>query len=101
MLQINRDDPKRWFIVKKVGNTENDLILFGNAANGTVLSTGQPELLQYLTEQELQLKVNEIAGEDNYYMLAATAPWISNKFNGISGIYGEQIPPVPPPPPQI
>lgn len=101
MLQINKDDPKRWFIVKKVGNTENDLILFGNAPEGSVLSTGQPELLQYLTEEELQIKVNEIAGDTNYYMLAATAPWISNKFNGISGIYGEQIPPVPNPPTKI
>ena len=44
MLQIERDDPKRWFIVKKVGNTENDLVLFGIAVSGSVLSTGQPEL---------------------------------------------------------
>ncbi len=98
MLQINKDDPKRWFIVKKVGNTENDLILFGNAADGTVLSTGQPELLQYLTEEELQIKVNEIAGENNYYEQAAMAPWENSKFNGVSVIYGEHIPPIPEPP---
>ena len=98
MLQIERDDPKRWFIAKKVGNTADDLVLFGNVTNGTILSTGQPELLQYLTEEELQSKVNEIAGESNYYEEAATQPWVSGKFNGISGIYGEHIPPMPEPP---
>lgn len=98
MLQIERDDPKRWFIVKKLGNTESDLVVFGNAVAGSVLSTGQPELLQYLTEEELQDKVNEIAGESNYYEQAAMEPWVSGKFNGISGIYGEHIPPGPEPP---
>ena len=98
MLQIERDDPKRWFIVKKVGNTENDLVLFGNAVSGSVLSTGQPELLQYLTEEELQDKVNEIAGESDYYEQAAMAPWESGKFNGVSVIYGEHLPPDPSPP---
>jgi hypothetical protein len=98
MLQINKDEPKRWFIVKKVGNTENDLVLFGNVASGNVLSTGQPELLKYLTEEELQTKVNEITGEYNYYEQAAIAPWENSKFNGVSVIYGEHIPPMPPPP---
>ena len=98
MLQINKDDPNRWFIVKKLGNTENDLVLFGNVASGNVLSTGQPELLKYLTEEELQTKVNEITGEDNYYEQAAIAPWENSKFNGVSVIYGEHIPPMPPPP---
>lgn len=89
MLQIEKNDPKRWFIVKKLENTGDSIKGFGNSPMGDLLSTGQPELLQYLTEEELQLEVNKISGQEEYYKLVATAEVDSQKYIGISKIYGE------------
>jgi len=89
MLQIEKNDPKRWFIVKKVENTSDSIKGFGNSPMGDLLSTGQPELLQYLTEEELEIEVNKIAGQEEYYKLVATAELDSEKYIGISKIYGE------------
>lgn len=67
--QINKDDPKRWFIIQSNGSGEESIVLFGNAGDQgvTELTTGQPILLNYLTEVELQTKVNEVAGIPDYY----------------------------------
>ena len=54
--------------------------------------------MQGFVHADFQTKVNEITGEDNYYEQAAIAPWENSKFNGVSVIYGEHIPPMPPPP---
>lgn len=85
--QINRDDPKRWFIIQNNESGEESIIVFGNAGNQgeTELTTGQPILLNYLTETELQTKVNEVTGIPDYYKDAVELA--DDKFQKPSGLY--------------
>lgn len=92
---ITKDDENRWFLVQKSRNliqrlflrNETKIVVFGNAGPQyvTELDTGQPELETYFTETELESKVNEVAGDSNYYKEQAETE--GNKFQGPSGLY--------------
>lgn len=84
---IDKDDPKRWFYVQDNGTGETSLICFGNLGEigGNELETGQPIVVNYLTEEELQTAVNTIAENPEYYMDAVELE--SPKFMMPSGLY--------------
>ncbi len=84
---IEKDNPNRWFLIQNSGTSEPSIILFGSAGNQgvNVLVTGQPNLLDYLTEAELETEVNAVAGIPDYYKDAVKSE--SDKFQGPSGIY--------------
>ena len=78
---IALDDPKRWFIVQKTGTGMDSLAVFGNVGpqGETQLSTGEQHTLSaYLTEDELEIVVDNIAGVDDYYKDAVESG--SDKF---------------------
>ena len=84
---ISLDDPKRWFIIQNSGTGEESLILFGNvgALGEAELETGeQYSLSSFLTEDELEIEVDTIAGSDDYYKDAVES---GNKFQYPSGKY--------------
>ena len=84
---INKDDPKRWFYIQNNESGESSLILFGNLGevNQSMLETGQPILINYLTEDELQSAVNDIADDDQYYKNAVETE--NDKFMMPSNLY--------------
>lgn len=84
---IEKDNPKRWFLIQDSGTSEPSIVLFGSAGDQgvNVLVTGQPNLLDYLTETELETEVNAVAGIPDYYKDAVESE--SDKFQGPSGIY--------------
>ena len=69
---------------------------FGNVPTESRLSTGQPILEKFMTEEELQSKINQMAGDTNYYENAVTTG--STIYNGVSSMYGPYYPPLPEPP---
>ena len=83
---IHKDDIKRWFLVYDNDTGEESFILFGYVGpiNINELSTGQPNILSFLTEDELEIYLDNIAG-DNYYKDAVETS--SDKFQGPSGKY--------------
>ena len=84
---IEKDNPKRWFNVQKSGTGADSLAVFGYVGEQgkTQLETGeQHTLYSYLTENELEIAVNGIAGAD-YYKDAVESG--SDKFQGESGKY--------------
>jgi hypothetical protein len=84
---IHRNDPNRWFIIQNNATGEESLILFGHAGDQGVneLVTGEPILLDYLTEDELEIKVNDVTGISDYYKDAVES--YSSKFQLPSGKY--------------
>ena len=84
---IEKDNPKRWFLIQDSGTSEPSIILFGSAGDQwvNVLVTGQPNLLDYLTEGELETEVNTVTGIPDYYKDSVETE--SDKFQGPSGIY--------------
>ena len=66
---IGKNNPNRWFIIQDNGTGETSIIVFGNAGLQGVneLISGQPILLDYLTEDELEIKVNDVSGIADYY----------------------------------
>lgn len=84
---IDKDDIKRWFYVQDNGTGEESLILFGNLGEvgESELESGQPIVMNYLTEEELQTAVNNIAGNNEYYKDAVETE--SNKFMMPSDLY--------------
>jgi len=68
---IHKDDINRWFLVYDNDGGEEGFVLFGYVGDINVneLSTGQPNLLSFLTEDELEDYVDNIAGA-NYYQIA-------------------------------
>ena len=94
---IHKNDPKRWFLIQDSGTGEVSIKVFGNAGEQGVseLETGQPILLDYLTEDELEVEVDNTANITNYYKDAVESG--SNKFQGSSGKYLPPEPPTPPP----
>jgi len=83
---IHKDDINRWFLVYDNDTGEESFILFGYVGpiNINELSTGQPNILSFLTEDELEIYLDSIAG-DNYYKDAVETS--SDKFQGPSGKY--------------
>ena len=84
--EITKDNPKRWFLVYDNDTGEESFILFGYVGDINVnqLETGQPNILAFLTEDELEIYLDNIAG-DNYYKDAVETS--SDKFQGPSGKY--------------
>lgn len=83
---IHKDDVNRWFLVSNTTPGEPGFVLFGYAGDFDVneLETGQPNLLSYLTEDELETYLDNIAGAD-YYKDAVESD--SPKFQGPSQKY--------------
>ena len=83
---IHNDDINRWFLVYDNDPGEESFILFGYVGpiNINELSTGQPNILAFLTEDGLEIYLDNIAG-DNYYKDAVETS--SDKFQGPSGKY--------------
>ena len=83
---IHKDDINRWFLVYDNDTGEESFILFGYVGliNINQLETGQPNILSFLTEDELEIYLDNIAG-DNYYKDAVETS--SDKFQGPSGKY--------------
>ena len=89
MNVISQTDINRWFCIE----TSEDVIhVFGQVNLGNNLCTGQPTLLTYLTEDELETYVDSKLGVD-YYKDAVESG--SDLFQGPSGKY--QPPPPSPP----
>jgi hypothetical protein len=84
--EITKDNPKRWFLVYDNDLGEESFILFGwvGTINVNQLMTGQPNILAFLTEDELEIYLNDIAGAD-YYKNAVESK--SEKFQGPSQKY--------------
>ena len=96
---INKDNPKRWMLIQNSSSGEESISVFGYAGEQGVseVTTGQPNLNVFLTEDELEVYVDNIAGV-NYYCISALS--FSNKFQGPSVKYPTPTPtPTPPPPP--
>jgi len=77
--EISKTDPKRWFLVYDNDGGETGFVLFGyvGAINHFELVTGQPNILSFLTEDELIAYVDNIAGQ-GYYELSKAE--LSPKF---------------------
>ncbi len=86
MNTLDKNDPKRWFLVRDNEEDEQSLQVFGYAGDiGTEVQTNHPVLSNWLTEQELEEEVNSIAGSDSYYKEAVETE--SYKFQLPSQIY--------------
>ena len=66
--EITKDNPKRWFLVYDNDEGELGFVLFGYVGDINVneLSTEQPNILAFLTEDELETYLDNIAGADYY-----------------------------------
>tara|TARA_R100001443_G_scaffold65867_1_gene75046 strand:- start:11 stop:301 length:291 start_codon:yes stop_codon:yes gene_type:complete len=66
---IEKNNPKRWVIVQNNQSGTESFKCFGNIGpfNFTELTTDQPIVNSYMTEDELETEVNSIAGDSNYY----------------------------------
>tara|TARA_R110002020_G_C16301409_1_gene773146 strand:- start:1596 stop:1826 length:231 start_codon:yes stop_codon:yes gene_type:complete len=62
---IDKTDPNRYWIIV---DTNSDVLGFDKLPNDQILSTGQPTLHSFLTEDEMVLKLNELTGSDEYYL---------------------------------
>ena len=83
---IHKNDVNRWFLVYDNDEGEEGFVLFGwvGTINVNQLMTGQPNILAFLTEDELEIYLDDIAGE-NYYKNAVETD--SDKFQGPSQKY--------------
>jgi hypothetical protein len=84
--EITKENPNRWFFVMN-GEGEEGLVVFGYAGDlgVTEVVTGQPTINAFLTEDELEIFINEDVGIDNYYKTAVET--MSIKFQGPSKKY--------------
>ena len=78
---IDKTDSKRWFCIETI---EDIIHVFGQVKLGNVLDTGQPTLLTYLIEDELEIYVDNILGPDTYKEAVESNNEI---FMGTSGKY--------------
>ena len=62
--EITKDNPNRWFLVYDNDSGEGAFILFGYVGDINVnqLSTGQPNILAFFLEDELETYLDNIAG---------------------------------------
>jgi hypothetical protein len=84
--QITKDNPNRWFLVYDNDEGKEGFVVFGwvGPVDVNELSTGQPNILVFVDENELEDYLDKIAGE-NYYKDAVETE--SPKFQGPSGKY--------------
>ena len=66
--EITKASPNRWFAIMSASG-ESGLVVFGYAGDQNVseLLTGEPTLNAFLTEDELEVFVNEDTKIPNYY----------------------------------
>jgi hypothetical protein len=83
---IHKDDINRWFLVYDNDEGAEGFVLFGFVGPIDInqIMTGQPNFLPFLTEDELESYLDNIAGE-NYYKNAVETQ--SPKFQGPSQKY--------------
>lgn len=83
---IHTNDINRWFLVYDNETGASGFILFGYVGpiNINELSSGQPNIVSFLTEDELEIYIDNIAGPNYYYLSILT---FSEKFQGPSGKY--------------
>tara|TARA_R110002126_G_scaffold3455_10_gene19646 strand:- start:2 stop:295 length:294 start_codon:yes stop_codon:yes gene_type:complete len=83
---IHKDDVNRWFLVYDNDSGEGSFILFGwvGPIDVNQIMTGQPNFLPFLTEDELEIYLDNIAGADYYKNAVETE---SDKFQGPSQKY--------------
>jgi hypothetical protein len=83
---IHKDDINRWFLVYDSDPNEEGFVLFGYVGPIDIneLSTGQPNILSFLTEDDLEIYLDNIAGAGYYKEAVETE---SDKFQGPSGKY--------------
>jgi hypothetical protein len=64
---ITKENPNRWFLVTN-SDLETGFVIFGNVGpvNETELDTGQLNIYTFLTEDELEEYVDNIAGQEYY-----------------------------------
>ena len=92
---IDKTDTDRWFCIE----TEQNIIqVFGQVNLGNRLDTGEFTLITYLTEDELEIYVNNELGA-NYYKDAVESS--SEMFMGQSEKYSPTPPPIEAPEPPL
>ena len=86
--EISKIDPKRWFLVYDNDSGELGFVVFGYVGpiNVNQLMSVQPNILSFLTEDELEDYLDDIAGEGYYKDSVETE---SDKFQGPSEKYYE------------
>jgi len=62
---IDKTNPNRYWIIV---DTNSDVLGFDKLTNDQTLSTGQPTLYSFLTEEEMISKLTELTGSDEYYL---------------------------------
>lgn len=84
--EITKDNANRWFLVYDNDEGKEGFVLFGYVGpiNVNQLMTGQKNILAFLTEDELEIYLDNIAGE-NYYKEAVESE--SDKFQPPSRKY--------------
>ncbi len=84
---IDKDSPNRWALIQDNNTGEEGIISFGyiGEQGETELESGLPNVSSYLTEQELEIAVDTVAENNEYYKNAVETD--SGKFFGVSGIY--------------
>ena len=83
---IHKDDINRWFLIYDNDAGQEGFVLFGYVGPIDIneLSTGQPNILSFLTEDDLEIYLDNIAGAGYYKEAVETE---SDKFQGPSGKY--------------
>ena len=83
---IHKDDINRWFLVYDNDEGKEGFVLFGFVGPIDInqIMTGQPNFLPFLTEDELEIYLDNIAGA-GYYKNAVESE--SEKFQGPSQKY--------------
>ena len=67
--KLDKDNPNRWVLITNENEGADSLFSFGNGGEQgvTIVETGQPNLVSFFTEEELEEAVNTIALDPAYY----------------------------------
>tara|TARA_R100001126_G_scaffold90270_1_gene59408 strand:- start:258 stop:548 length:291 start_codon:yes stop_codon:yes gene_type:complete len=73
--KLDKDNPNRWVLITNENEGADSLFSFGNGGEQgvTIVETGQPNLVSFFTEEELEEAVNTIALDPAYYKNAVEA----------------------------
>lgn len=90
---IDKSSPNRWFYVTTNSVGIDSLICFGNAGEQfvTEVETGEFLLNDFFTENQLEIEVNNIANNTDYYKMSVEDN--NGKFLYPSNLYEEIVPP--------
>jgi hypothetical protein len=89
---ISKDNPNRWFYISNDVSTIEGLVLCGyvGVIGVSQLATGEPNILSFVSEEDLETYVNTLSGIADYYEQLVLHD--SDKFQEPSTIY-EPLPP--------